>query len=515
MSKGRVIRTLRDRLEIEEKLQALAQERDDAVREEVAQALAQRGEQVVPVILRHLKTTDPLLRAALGLVASHLPRDVIVSPLYGVVSDPRRSDQERMAALMILERFLGEDIEDSMYVELRDPDAVMEQALREVVENVHRLPEIIIDFVAQLEEEPAEVALSMLAIAERFPEDEIFPVLVALAFDLRPEVAEVALHHLGRSHHPEAGPTLETLAEFLPSPQKSLAERGVRKLRLRGGLRYTYEPTPWRAFVSAPDIHGTQAFWLLRDGDAPNILLSLLANVDLGLQFAFVLSDIPREFIPPPSSPPNKASIPLDISVNQGERRIAWLREVPLAHARRWLKSLTARNYANEYALPTMYRLHVARFWQETREAGIADPPDLPEGSRYSLPDPHRFFNHEAFVLWNVMPTRDVLRRLRRSTSPPTVGDFYVALRLVRDQDFPADLWDRVADRLMQTAEWFIVVGESEMAAQAASVAWAMRSTPYSINPFAHVLVERGLFEAFQRLRRESEQDGEDPESGV
>ncbi len=515
MSQGRVIRTFRERLEIEEKLQALARERDDHARNALAQELAQRGERIVPVILRHLKTTNPLLRASLGLVASYLPADIITPALYRVVSDPQRSDQERMAALMILERFLGEEIEDSMYAELRDPDAVMEQALREVVENLHEYPEIIIDFIAQLEEEPSDVALMLLNIAERFPEDQTFPILVALAYDLRPEVAELALHLLGKTHHPEALPALTTLVDFLPTPQRTTAERSARKLRLKGGIRYTYEPTTWRTFASAPDIHGTQAFWLLRTGSPPYLLISLLANVDLGIQFAFVLHEIPQEFIPPTENKAQRASIPLDVSINATERRIAWLREIPVAHARRWLKNLTIQNYVNAYTVPTMYRLHITRFWQETREEGLAATPTLPSFSYNALPDPQRFFEHEAFLLWNITPIRDVFQDRGDTSAPPTIEAFYAAVQRVRSQDFAPGTWHHVAERLLQTAEWFMVIGEPRMAEQAVAVAHIMRTTEYEMNPFARLLVERGIFEKFQRLRRKHEQDGEDSQGRV
>ncbi len=506
MSEGRVIRTFQERLEIEKKLQALAEEQNPQQRMAQAQSLAQHGQRLIPVILRHLKTTDPLLRSALGLIAMHLPRDLIAPSLYQVVSDPQRSDQERIAALTILDRFLGEDIEESMYAALRDPYAIMEQAVRELTEHLPRMPEIIIDFVNQLEEEPPEVPLMLLDILDRFPGEHVFPILVALAYDQRPNVAEPALHKLGQNPHPDALPTLLTLADVLPVPQKTIAERNARKLRLKGAASRTYSPTPWRTFASAPDIQGTQAFWLLRNEASSNLLISLLGNIDLGLQFAFVLDDIPAEFIPPPSTPDRIASIPLDISVNANERRIAWLKEVPVAHMRRWLKHLIAQNYSNEYTIPTMYRLNATQFWQETQHEGIAEPPPLPEFTHRTLPDPHHFFNHEAFILWSLIPERDPLEVYRETDRPLSIDTFYTVLRHIRANDFAEGTWHRLARRLLQVAEWFTVIGDTRMATQTVTVAHFMRTTDYAANPFAHVLVERGVFEAFQRLRQEREE---------
>ncbi len=504
MTEDRVIRTFQERRQIDLQLQDLAREQDELVREIKARALAERGEAVVPVLLRNLGTTNPLLRGAIGLVAMHLPRPLIAPRLREIAANPQRSDQERLAALMILERYLEEPIEESLYAELRNPRAMLEQSLREVVEHQEAVPDIVSDYVAQLQEEPMEVALTILEITSVFPPEKVLPVLTLLAMDVREEVAELAMYFLGRTRLPRARQVLNALAELLPSPWQDMARRNARKLQMSGVPVEARAPVPWRALVTPPDVLGSQTFWLAREGAKSRVLLGIMANVNLGLQFAFRLKDVPAGFVPTPSSKENPLIIvpPLEDS---SEPPYLFL-QAPLPHARRWLRTLVHQNYAAEYQLPALLREPLLLFWEETADVQEIPLTPLPEPDTSIYEDPISLFEHPAFNAWYVeipVTSRQEKRWVRSGLNAET---FYRVLDDIDPNTYPPPFWQEVADRLEYMAEWLAVAGDEKMAARALAASHSLRSWPEVYNPFAQLLLGRGLALTFQRLREEKEQ---------
>ncbi len=487
---------------MEEALQRLSRVMDEAERHTLAQALAQRGERLVPVLLRHLGTTNPLLRGAVGLVAHYMDRDIIAPPLRDIAANPQRSDQERMAALMILERFLDEPVEESLYASLRDPEAVLKQSLREVVEYQHDVPDIVLDYITQLQEEPPDVALAVLDLMRAFPQEETVPLLRLLALDIREPVAEVALRRLGQTSDPAALAALVALSDLLTTSLRGEAERSARKLRLRG---VSLSPAPratWRCLATPPDLHGTQAFWLLRreEGDRWR-LVGVLGNADLGVQFAFALPEVPEGFVPEDASEP----VLLPVALENAVEGMAWFAEVAPAHVRRWLQRLTAQNYRSDYQMPVVYREHILTFWQETADAGIAPPPPLPEPAPHRLNDTLGLLTSPAMASWYVDPPRSAFQERRWIQSRMDVEALYAALREIPADAFSPDVWSQVAHRAEQLAEWLVIVGQHDLAVLAVTAAHALRTVPYEQNPFAQALVARGLAFAFEALHREKQ----------
>ncbi len=501
MAKGRVIHIFQERRELELALKDLSQIRNALERETKARELATRGEALVPIILRHLDTTDPLLRGAMGLVAMYMPRDVIAPPLREVVANPQRSDQERMAALMLLERFLDEPVEESLYAELRNPNAVLEQSLREVLDHQEQLPDIVLDYVNQLQEEPVDVALTVLEIMARHLDDRSLPLLTLLAQDIRYAVAEEACHLLSQTRLPQARAILETLAATLPPPARSAAERGARKMRMRGVPLPAPAPVSWRALTTAPDMHGTHAIWLLREEGDDRTLVGMLVNMEVGIQFAFVLENVSPDLVPP--LPEGHGILPIVMEEGAStEDNMAWFLEIPIGHARRWLRRLTAQNYDNDYQLPVMYRQHAPRFWQETATHGEVPAPDLPSPDLSRLHLTVELFRHPALSTWYLEPPHDAFRERRWLRAGLTEEVFLQALEDIPAELFPETVWEGIARRLHAVAEWFLLAGENELALLTVTAADAVRRVPFKQNPFAQMLVARGLALTFQRLQQ-------------
>lgn len=503
MAKGRVIRGFQERLELEGAFQQLAQLREEEERQALARELAARGEAVVPVILRHLSTTNPLVRAAIGLVAQHLPKETIVPVLRGIAANPQRPDQERIAALMILERFLDEPVEESLYAGLRDPDAILRQSLDEVCTYQDQVPDIVLDYVAQLQEEPAEVALAILNMLPSYPAERVLPLLRLLAQDVRVPVAQRALRGLGQVPQPEARAVLEALAPVLPSPLDQEAERAARKLQLRSVEPPQKPLAIWRALATPPDVHGTQAFWLLRrlHGEESWQLLGVLGNIELGVQFAFVLDHVPPDFVSDDAEEP----ILLPLGGRDEGFGMAWFMDVPIAHARRWLRHLTQQNFRSGYQPPVVYRQQVVEFWWETAGADFAPRPILPDPEPGLLWQTLELMRHPVMDSWYVDPPRTRLQEQRWQRQGFSTDAVYQALQRISPDEFPSDLWPTLASRLEYLAEWFLAAGDPSHARLAMTAAFALREVPYPQNPFAQALVARGLLMLFDELQREKE----------
>lgn len=505
MSKGKVIHTFQERRAIETALQELGRVYDENERLVRAQTLAERGEKVIPVILRHLNTTDPMLRSALGLVAMHLPRELIVPPLRQVTVSPEHPDQARLAALMILEHFLQEPVEESLYARLRDPEGLIRRSLQEVIDNRDRVPDIVLNYVTQLQDEPVDVALMVIRAMRQFPPQEIVPILTLLVQDVREDVAQAALNVLAQVVSPEAGVILDTLGDVLPRPLQEFAARAARKLRMRGVRSSAPPEVSWRALVTPPDLHGTQAMWFLRPQDGNYALLSTLVNADLGVQFAFWLpAAAPDVFLPT-----RAGERIVSIRVGDRENEVAWFLEIPLAQARSFFRRYLQQNYTSSYQLPLTYRQHAVRFWHETAWAGFGQDLPLPEPRLADLSQTLFLFRHPALTAWYVDVSTAHARE--QGWTAEELED-PVGLQIVAEEALKlvgADVWPPLVRRLRELARWFVLAGEEQMARYAVTAAESLTTVPHKVNPFALALVARGVLIAVARLKeREQEKPG-------
>ncbi len=495
---GRIIRTFQRRQEIHSALKALARVRDERERLKQAEALAQYGEEIIPILLRYLDTTDPFLRGAVGLVVSFLPRETIAPRLREVVMNPARNDQERMTALMFLERFLDEPIEESVYAQLRDPHAVIVQSLREVVTYQKESPDLLLEYVSQLQEEPVEVALMVLSAMSQFPPEEMYPLLQLLAQDVREEVALAVIEALERNPHPTGLAILDLLAHLADEPIRTRGRRASTKMRMRGVRPADRPDTQWRTLVTPPDIHGSQAFWLLRNRGGRYSLLGLLTNMALGIQFAFYLNDVPDGLVP---EQPVGQILPVAMGDDPTQpSEVAWFLEAPVGHVRRWLKRLVMQNYHSAYQLPVSYRHWGAHFWWETAhipEATLSLPAPRPP----SLEEAFFLFRHPVLHQWYMDLPRDPEQERMWVQQGLEYSTLLSAFIEVRDR-VPADVWPGLSPPLRALAEWMLLAGEEELAQFAVDGARAMEELSYEENPYAQALVLRGLDMLFTELRR-------------
>ena len=132
-TQDKIITKLHERRQIEAGLREMLCAASDLEFRRQAQRIATLGSQVIPTIVRNLDQADARLLAAMGTVATYLDHEEVTSALRQAVLQPDRTDQGKVGAMTILERFLGQPPDDDLLVSLRDPETVAISSLEEVL----------------------------------------------------------------------------------------------------------------------------------------------------------------------------------------------------------------------------------------------------------------------------------------------------------------------------------------------------------------------------------------------
>ncbi|MFZ1710794.1 MAG: hypothetical protein WAW20_19605, partial [Anaerolineae bacterium] len=210
-----IITTLRDRRSIEAEIRLLTQAHGELDLRTRARHIARQGNQVLPTLLTMLGTNDPQMRGGLGQVAAALQADgaPVVEALAALAQDTRQPDQVRITAITILERFLGQKPDETLYATLSDPRAIMLSSVREMLIAAQQSEYVYIEYVQQLETQPLEVVLDLINSLDAIEPEERLVLLRLLAQDSRDVVAAQAVHALSRIRRPAA---ITTLRHLLP-----------------------------------------------------------------------------------------------------------------------------------------------------------------------------------------------------------------------------------------------------------------------------------------------------------
>ncbi|MGQ9584890.1 MAG: HEAT repeat domain-containing protein [Anaerolineae bacterium] len=504
--RGKVITSLRHRLSIEASMRQMLEATSSEEFEAMAERIARRGSQVVPVIVANLDTTDARFRGVLGNVARHLERSEISYALREVVMQPWRTDQERTTALMILERFLDEEVGDSLYLELTDPLEVARQSLREVVSEGESDPQAYVEYVRSLEDEPLEVALLVLQAGGTMDPATVVEPLRLLAQDPRQAVAREAIRLLGTIRTAEALVALRCLLPCLNEERRGWAERSLRKLTLAGVK--AEPPLPLgehcRLLVSPVEGQGTRSVWVLEHvgPDTQINLLTVMLEDGRGITDCFGaggLTETPLNWAPELGAV-HRLSLP---------RRgyVLDLLEADPGYAVRLLLEGTAEALKREGCLPLAYRVWGKILWQYSlppprpfQEPEVADD-ELPQ----LLDQSRRLLTQPAFDSWAPLEpwTGDLLRGWDRR-GPPTGQSprgVRLACRLIQRY------WDEPrleATRrwLLANSEWFLMAGEGEMAKLALAAARGLATEEPTRHPLLLALAERALVLAWDARQR-------------
>jgi len=527
MSAGgaKVITTLRDWQEIEQEIRAMLHARSESEFSSQAQRVAARGEPVLPVILRNLDQSDPRLLSALGAVASFYPdRSLILDKLHRAAADIGRSDRGRLAAMLIMERFLGQEPDPYLVETLNDPQTMAVESVREMVHEGERDPMALIEYTGALADQSEETSQNVIETLVEVEGERAVPVLCLLAQEQQDALAQDALDALGRLSHPRAAQGLQSVLSMLRPALRPLAERSLLKLRLKQVPIAALPPIDerWRALVSPVDGEGNQTVWFIQEADQQGVcrFLGMTISDSQGISQAYGRYDVPATGLPRrlPMGRLHRISLsgptPAQADEHQASRRRPWrpeadpvllLLEADLEYGRRLARAGQESTLRQQRPLPAEYRLLGSMLWQYEDAAVATGRPssDAQEFRSDLLPLTADLLAYPAFQGWFVRGDLAVRHAAAMTQWTPTVfleGVRSWAAALARACFDPATL-GQLRARLEAMEEWLWRAGEIHLAELTACAATTVTTTPPEQHPFTLRMAELGLYAVLEQAQ--------------
>ena len=508
----KIITKLLERRQIEADLRDMLEVSTDLEFRKRAQRIAASGPEVIPTIVGNLDRADARLLTAMGVVTTFLDRQEVVGALRAAILESRLSDQGRVGAMAILQRFLGEGPDEQLLESLDDPQGVTLSSLREVLRQVGRDPGVLIQYVESLDRQEPDVVLAvvrqLLQIAGQAESGEpagsgepgtsqesggVIESLRMMAQDVRGEIAAAAIDALGTLRRPEAARALQTLLPAVAPDLRSAAERLLRKLQF-SGVQVAPLPAPdpdWRALISPPGGQGQQAVWFLfQRGEAAQVrFLNVLLHDRAGAVEAVGHPQVPALMLPPRRS----RGYVHDVALPDASGIMLML-EAQFDVGRRLVRDALADNRGTQIPVAGLLRLRSPWLWG-VDGGGELPPRRLPEMEAEPGPEfaarSVGLLGHPSFVSWTLRgelllgaaeeivrrPGRELERSVRR-----------LAAELFSNREVAAAF----GRRLEAMSEWLLLAGDGAAARVTLRTARALASRPAE-QPFIQALVRRDL----------------------
>lgn len=484
-SSPKIITTFQDRLALETAVKSLADTTTAAeIRQRAAEIAAKFGDRAIPALIGHLNTTHPQMRGGLGMLAAMLDYEKTTAALRAAARNRALDDQARLTAITILDRYLNIAPDEDMYQGMGAPEEAALRSLREALADQESDPLVLVEYFRQLELQPLDVQLTMARAARRLEAAEAVPMLRMFAQSPTHLIAQESLQALGALGTPAAAGALQSLIPTLRPDLRSMAERSLQKLRLRGAAVPALRPPAegFRCLATPPDSGGGQylVFILPTDGDRPSLTLRLGVNPTDGLVDA-VANAADRAADLPEPLPVGALHTPL---LELGHP--LWL-EAPYDYGRRRVQACLMVSLESSRPLPHAYRFLNWALWQWTAPAaGVVSLEVLPAGKTKSgLRD---LLHYPALSGWylntpHVYKLADQLLGEAERVTPQRFERVVAQLLIAELAAGSLDL-TALAEALAALQEWLILAGRRDLALQAQA---AIRGLPDS--PEAHPLL--------------------------
>ncbi len=511
----RIITTLRERRAIEAAMRQLGEVEGENELRTHARRIARQGDQVLPALLAMLDTSNPQVRTGLGWIAIYLHEnhpDAIVDALRTAALDRQRNDQARVTAITLLERFLQQAPDESLYAHLANPQALMLNSLHEVLAAAQDSPFVYLDYLKQLEAQPLEVAIDLIDAMNGLEPLQRLDLLHLLAQDPREVVAVNAIHALGRIRLAPAAHTLQLLQPVVPPQVLPQVERNLRKLQLSGVPSHPLPDVPagWRSLVSSMDGHGNYAVWFVAPAPVPAGSLyrpnevdfvGIVLSDEMGIRRCFANATMPDVRIPAPLPTGTLGQI----LIPHSDQPLTLL-EAPFDYGRILVTAATQRNVANHTPTPYDYRLLNQVLWQ----FGAPQTPPLPEIPPMPSDVAVASLRHQSatllaqrvFSTWflhsiSVYDAAEQVMRAYPNTSPPLDE---ILLQLVVTH-FDQNSITTYRRRLQMMTGWLALAGDLTTAALTRHLATSLREPADLTHPFFFELAFIGVERAIYNLR--------------
>lgn len=464
-------------------------------------------ERLAAAILRRLGDPNSQLRGGLGHLATLLPPEIIVPALRDLAGNRQKSPIERMTAVLILERYLGETVPAALTADLAGNDDIAMQSLLEAVEEGRKNRHVLLEYVTQMQEHGIDVAFMVMGLMQQLAPDDQVELLRLIAQDRRPQVARSALERLISlaTHHDRALAALHALAFTLAPALVEPAQRALRKLQFTG-RRYTPPSADgWRALLGPTDAGGYFTLWIVQMPTHPATADGVLIGFTLALQHGIIecsgVASMEASQLPPVRREGDL------VVVGEGDEPRVTMLETPLSVGRWLVQQALAAHWrlAEPPDLPGEYKLYNDLIWQFA-------PPHLPEELSYifaelpnsGLEQPDLPALHEAVdalvghpllrawvgwaaSVWMMLETRP-------GAASATQIQALIAFILREFDALPqrAQLLDNMTVALRTQALWFALHGEADNARRALLLARWMRVLPIRQNPLLVGLLQAG-----------------------
>jgi hypothetical protein len=494
----KIITTFQNRLEMDAAVRSLGETSGDWELRQRAVEIAQRyGDKVLPALLAALDTTNPQLRGGLGHLAKRLDKDAAVTALRTAALNRSLSDQARLAAITILERFLEAPIDDAMYAGMAAPEQLALRSLQEVLADAQSDRMVLVEYFRQLGQEPPDVQLTMVRAARLLEGAQGVELFSMFAQEPAQTVALEALQALGMIADPAAAAALQGILPSLPPELHRQAERSLQKLRLRGVPVQTLPPAPTEARCLASPVSGDgyQALWFFlpptTEGDGD--VLEMLISQQQGLLAATGRSGVEAGALPERQT---------QGTVLQGSADQPLLLEASFDYGRRRLLTALPRTWAAEQPTPLPYRLLGSQLWRWAKPEAAGPLPDAPTAGR---DDTARLLQHPAMGSW-FLQSRAIYARAERvltGSEAPTHEAFAQMIAETLQEALDSGDLAPAAMRanLEAMAEWFTLAGDVQHTDLAVAAAQTVEEDPAN-HPLLLLMSELGLRLAMINLAR-------------
>ncbi len=515
----KIIHSLRERRLVEEAVAGLADTTSEAELSREVQRIAHEyaPELVLAAVRRHLGTDSSQLRGGLGRLSALMAGPETSAMLRKEAGRRDNPTQNRMNAAMILEKFLQVEVSAGLMGDLRDPNLIVLQSLREAVEEARTNRRILLEYVRQMRQESQDVAYLVLDLIGQLAEPDQPELLRLIAYDSRRGVAETALNRLSSLRGPTVGTqsasALNTLRATLPPDLAQAAERNLRKLQLAGVPWELERSDEWWALLSPSDLQGMQNLWFLDYGtDGEGRLVGLRVSGAGGVLGAFGSDSVDRRHLPPR----RQVGETLSISTGPGESTV--FVTVPYSYARYCLQGALERHRGGqpERALPEEFTLFCPLLFQcgagqisEELASLLASGPDLwREGQEALSGVTAALLEHPAMSGWILQvgkSERDTGEIHRQKPDRQTVGadmqslaglslvDLGKLAASVVSKEVPRELNEQLRQGLLAQAAWLHFAGDQKSARQAVYVAESFLNEELHSHPLLLQMIGLGF----------------------
>jgi hypothetical protein len=516
-SQARIITKLLERRQVEADLRDMMEASSELEFRRQAQRIASSGPQVLPVIISNLDRADARMLTAMGVVATYLEPAKAISALRQAVLRPELSDQGRIGAMTILERFLGQLPDDELLASLNDPEGIVLSSLDEMVSEAQKNPSVLVEYVQSMDRQEPDVVLAVVEALREMggpsaqPAERLAVIepLRLMAQDVREEISAAALAALGTIRLPEAARALQGLIPTVSPDLRLQAERLLRKLRFSG---VSVEPLPppdpaWRALVAPPSALGQQSIWFIagRRGRADARFLNILIHDRAGAVEAVGHAQVPTVMLPP-QRPVGHVH---DVALPDGSGELLML-EASFDLGRRLVLQALAENRRTQIPVAGPLRLLSPWLWA----VGGADAlpsralPELVDGEQLGM-NGAQLLEHPAFAAWTLRS--EVIARTAEELSRRPGWESEVRIRQLAGELFSTpEVAEVFSQRLTVMSEWLLLAGDEPAAKLALAAAQGIMDSPVQ-QPLVLALVRRDLKLMVHSLSHEMSPAAEPP----